>query len=55
MTEFTAKQEYIEHKQINLDLYGITLPEWDDLEDYDKSEWEKWTNARNEEQESSNV
>jgi hypothetical protein len=44
---FDAKQEYIDHARYNFTEHGIVMPEWDDLEDYDKAEWEKWANAKN--------
>lgn len=47
LTTFDSKTEYEEHAKYCKIKHNITLPAWNDLDDYDKAEWERWADYRN--------
>jgi hypothetical protein len=49
-----AEQEYKDHAAYCLVANDIHLPDWDQLDDYDKAEWERWSQAKELEKESIN-
>lgn len=37
--------EYEEHAKYNKEKFGTILPDWEELDDYDKAEWERYATA----------